>query len=148
MGAPDVEAFIAPVDQDTNGVIVIDASTSVMGLVDEPIRLLVSSGRVVEIAGGAQSKELEQLVDQNGSSARVIAEIGIGLNPMSRVTGAIIEDEAAYGTGHFALGRNTTFGGLNDSPVHIDMVYWRPTIVLDGIIVMNNGQLVMAVPRQ
>jgi leucyl aminopeptidase (aminopeptidase T) len=148
MGVPDVEAFVAPVDGETNGTIVIDASTSVMGLIDQPIRLRVESGRVVDISGGPQAEELRAIVDTAGPSARVIAEIGIGLNPEAKVSGAIIEDECAYGTGHFALGRNTTFGGNNDSPVHIDMVYWKPTIVLDGQFVMKGGELVAGMPRR
>ena len=51
-------------------------------------------------------------------------------------------DEGIYGTGHFALGNNLGFEGKNDAPLHLDMVYWKPTIYLDNQLFMKDGCLV------
>lgn len=72
----------------------------------------------------------------------MIAELGFGLNPCARVVGSIVEDEGTYGTGHVALGNNEFFGGANHAACHIDLVYWRPSVKLDGVPLMEDGQLV------
>ena len=42
---------------------------------------------------------------------------------------------------HFAFGSNTGFGGKNSCPQHLDLVYLRPTIWLDGQLFMKDGAL-------
>jgi leucyl aminopeptidase (aminopeptidase T) len=143
-GWPDIEAFIAPVEGTADGMIIIDASASNIGLVQTPIRMEVRNGRVVSIAGGSQARDVErslQATSHDGSY--VIAELGIGLNPMGLVRGHIIEDEGVYGTAHVALGNNLNFtGGINWAPIHFDYVFLEPTITLDGRTVMRAGRLV------
>jgi leucyl aminopeptidase (aminopeptidase T) len=141
-GIPDIEAYVAPEEGSTEGVVVVDASTSVFGLVDRPIRLIVEGGMVREIEGGEHALRLRALLEEFEQEAVFnLAELGLGLNPMARITGNLIEDEAAYGTGHFALGDNSTFGGVARAPVHVDMVYLHPTVVLDGVELLMNGSL-------
>jgi aminopeptidase len=98
----------------------------------------------VSIAGGSQARDVErslQATSHDGSY--VIAELGIGLNPMGLVRGHIIEDEGVYGTAHVALGNNLNFtGGINWAPIHFDYVFLEPTITLDGRTVMRAGRLV------
>ena len=71
----------------------------------------------------------------------VVAEFAIGLNPCATPTGSIVIDEGIYGTGHFALGSNTGFGGNNVCPQHLDLVYEKPTIYLDESLFMKDGVL-------
>ena len=143
----DLEAFIAPVEGTAEGVVVIDASASNIGLVQTPIRMQIKGGRVVEMSGGAQAREVEMsLAKTNHTDSYAIGELGIGLNPMGLVRGQIVEDEGVYGTAHIALGNNTNFiGGQNWAPIHFDYVFWEPTIELDGKIIMEVGRLVEAV---
>lgn len=142
-GWPDIEAFIAPVEGTAQGVIVIDASGSNIGLVREPIRMEIRDGRVIEISGGSQAREIERsLRATNHEGSFVIAELGIGLNPAGLVRGHIIEDEGVYGTAHVALGNNLNFtGGENWAPIHFDYVFRQPTILLDGQPAMTDGVL-------
>jgi leucyl aminopeptidase (aminopeptidase T) len=143
---PDLEAFIAPVEGTAEGVLVVDGSASNIGLVSEPIRMDIAAGRVTRISGGEKAERLEASLRQaNHEGAYVIAELGIGLNPAGLVRGHIIEDEGAYGTAHVALGNNTNFvGGKNWAPIHFDHVFHKPTITLDGIVVMRDGKLTAA----
>ena len=32
---------------------------------------------------------------------------------------------------------------INDAPIHLDMVYWKPNVELDNRPFMENGKLVM-----
>lgn len=132
---PDVEAFIAPVEEEVEGVLVADASASRLGLLRDPLRLRIERGRVVAIEG-ARAGELEAiLVAADHPGARQVAELGIGLNPAARVGGRIAEDEGAAGTAHVAIGNNVHFGGRNAAPIHLDFVLWGPTLRLDGDVV-------------
>ncbi len=144
-GVPDIEAYVAPVEGTADGVIVVDDSTACFGLVDSPIVIDVGCGRVERIRGGQHAERLAALLERlDDPRAMVLAECAIGLNPKAHVTGTIIEDEGCYGTGHFALGDNSHFGGHTEASLHLDMVYWRPSIWLDGEVLMEEGVLTMA----
>lgn len=142
IGIPDVEVYIAPIEEKTEGEIVIDASCSYLGLVKDPITIKVEKGMSKSIIGGKEAEELRSILAATGDQASyVISEFAVGLNPKGMVRGNIIEDEGVYGTGHFALGNNIAFGGRNKAPIHFDMVYWQPTIELDGKHFIKEGRL-------
>jgi leucyl aminopeptidase (aminopeptidase T) len=137
---PAGEAYIAPLETKAEGTIVFDGSLSAHGLLTEPIRVTVQEGRAVDATGQAGRWLLETL-DAGGDTGRLIAELGIGTNPNARVTGEILEDEKAVGTAHLAFGTSASFGGANVSSVHIDGLLRRPTIELDGRVVLRDGEL-------
>lgn len=132
-GCPDIEAFIAPLETSANGVVVADASASVAGVLSEPIRITVEGGRAVAIEGGDGAAKIRATLEAAGTeSVYQLAEFAFGLNPNAIVRGVIVEDEGVAGTGHIALGSNIHFGGTSDAPLHLDFVYWQPTLWLDG----------------
>lgn len=142
LGIPEVEVFIAPIETYTHGQFVIDATIAGYGLVSSPVTVTVKKGRAVKFEGGNDAEVLERMIkSSNNINSFTIAEIGIGLNDCAKVIGEIIEDEGAYGTGHFAFGNNVYFGGKNEAPIHLDVVYWAPTIEADGEVVMEDGVL-------
>ena len=55
----------------------------------------------------------------------------------------IIQDEGKYGP-HAALGNNEGFGGVSSAPIHIDMVYWKPSIWIDGEQVFKDGEILLS----
>jgi leucyl aminopeptidase (aminopeptidase T) len=141
-GVPDIEAYIAPLENSTNGSLVIDGSTSVTGVVKHPIRIDIKQGMARTITGGSEARRLLRILREARSRAAFrVAEFGIGLNPLARIRGAIIEDEATLGTAHVALGDNHRFGGENRAPIHIDMVMKRAHIEFDGKTVLNGTEL-------
>lgn len=140
-GCPTIEAFIAPVEGSAEGTLIIDGSTP-FGLLQAPMEITVVAGVATIIRGGPDPNPVVAAIDGTGhAGSRVLAEFALGLNPMATVVGNLIEDEGAYGSGHFALGNNTNMGGLNWAPTHIDMVYLRPTVRLDGRLIMRDGEL-------
>jgi len=142
MGFPDVEVFIAPLEAETDGVLVVDASATGIGLMDAPVRIVVEKGAATSIEGGQKAAEIRDILARTGDPrAYTLAELALGLNDCARVIGKIIEDEGTYGTGHFALGSNAFFGGENPAPIHFDMVYWKPTVEIDGVVLMKDGEL-------
>lgn len=141
---PDIEANIAPLEDQTEGVLVVDGSIPLpsIGLVKEPVTVTIRHGRAVAVAGGDEAEELKRIWDAAGNpSVRVAAELGIGLNQSARLCGRMLEDEGAYGTVHIGFGSNVTIGGANPAPLHIDLVCREAGVATDDRILMQNGRL-------
>jgi leucyl aminopeptidase (aminopeptidase T) len=137
---PAGEAFIAPVETSGEGTIVFDGALGGYGLLEEPVPVVLSGGRLVD-ASGAVGEWLAATLDAGGEHGRSLAELGIGTNPAARMTGNILEDEKALGTIHLAFGTSVGIGGVNRSSVHIDGLVLRPTVELDGRVLLEDGNL-------
>jgi len=137
---PAGEAYIAPVEGETSGVAIIDGSIAGFGLVNTPVEMVIQDGYVTEIRGGSESESLSGLLKNKGLATRNIAELGIGTNKKAILSGSIIEDEKVMGTAHIAIGDNHTFGGVVEAPLHIDGVIRKPTLAIDGKIVIKDGE--------
>jgi len=70
-----------------------------------------------------------------------IAELGIGLNPHSRMTGCMLDDEGVLETAHIGIGTNITLGGKIKAACHYDLVIWNPTITIDCEVVVKDGEI-------
>ncbi|MGG0657783.1 aminopeptidase [Rummeliibacillus pycnus] len=123
---PSGEAFIAPLEGEANGEILITGSIAGIGLVNEPVLITIENGRLINATGEQGKHLLEILGEGNG---RMLAELGIGTNYEARIIGRILEDEKAYNTIHVAFGSNHTFGGTIQADVHIDCVTKNPKII-------------------
>ena len=67
----------------------------------------------------------------------------MGLNPLCRLRGVMSEDEGSFGNMHIGIGKNTSFGGHVDSPLHLDMVVKTVTAQIDDTIIMKDGKLLV-----
>lgn len=141
-GPPNIEANISPVEDVGDGVVVVDATNSMVGSVTNPITLRFEKGRIKSIEGHDEARKLREILEKiNDPNIYRIAEFGIGLNPKARMRGRTLEDEAVYGSAHIATGSNLSFGGNINAKGHDDNTFWYPTIKLDGKIVMKDGKL-------
>lgn len=137
---PAGEAFLAPVEGSSEGIIVVDGSVGDSGALSEPITLIVKAGYVTEIRG-SKAEGLERLLEPHGRDAYNIAELGVGTNEKARIVGNILEDEKVLGTVHIAVGNNAFMGGRVNVPSHHDAVLRSPDLFIDGQPVMRAGQL-------
>jgi len=78
-----------------------------------------------------------------GENARNVAELGVGTNDRARLIGHILEDEKVMGTVHIAFGNNMSMGGKVNVPLHVDGILLKPTLEVDGKLVMKNGELLI-----
>ena len=81
------------------------------------------------------------MIDRLGDDARNIAELGIGTNPATRISGNVLECEKVVGTAHVALGNSLHIGGATDVPFHSDGVINRPTILAGDTPLIEEGRL-------
>ena len=133
---------MAPVEGTSNGVFVVDGSMAGLGLIKNAnIKIEVENGYATKITGGKMASKLKQQLDGVGKQARNIAEFGIGTNDSAKLSGILLEDEKVMGTIHIALGNNVSMGGSVNVPIHLDGIIKKPTVYLDGKMIMENGKL-------
>jgi aminopeptidase len=134
---PCGEIYCAPIETEADGVVIFNASVGDLGLLKTPLKVYLENGRITKFESGDKKQEKRitelQSVDED---SMVIGELGIGVNPGAVITGNMLEDEKALGTAHLAFGNNADFpgGGKNNSKIHRDYLFYRPTID----IVYNN----------
>jgi leucyl aminopeptidase (aminopeptidase T) len=141
---PTGEAYLAPVEGQSNGVVVVDGSMASVGMTSTPIRIVVKDGYATEITGGAEADRLRALLEPHGRDACTVAEFGIGTNDKAILTGVILEDEKVMGTIHIAFGDNKSMGGSVRVASHLDGLIKRPTVWLDDTMIMRDGKLLVA----
>ena len=133
---PSGEAYIAPLEDGSDGELIIDGSMVGIGKLDSPLHMVISGGKLRSVAG-EKSENLDILLknETNGT----LCELGIGTNEAAILNGIILEDEKVYGTVHIAFGTNTSFGGVNKAECHMDGIILRPTLYLDDVKVIEDG---------
>ncbi len=143
---PNIEANVSPVETLSEGTVVVDGSIPFpeIGLIREELRLKIKNGRITEFIGGRHAEKFKELLGGKSNPANlVLAEFGIGLNDKAQLKGSMLEDEGAYGTCHFGFGHNADQGGQNVATVHIDAVFRNPNVDVDGMRIMEKGQLLI-----
>jgi leucyl aminopeptidase (aminopeptidase T) len=137
----DGEVSQMPSTGTAEGILVIDGPMAHFGLPVRPMSLRIEGGNVMSVDGDTTQATGLRSVLEKVTDADNLAEFGIGLNPLSRRNGHFQEEKKARGNVHAALGDNLFYGGDIQSSVHIDMVMYRPTVVLDERVIVAGGQL-------
>lgn len=141
-GPPVIEANIAPVSGKAEGVLVVDACHAALGVLNNPIVLKIERGVIEHIEGDNEAFQLREIMGRMDPGIYQVAELGIGLNPIARLRSRFYEDESVYGTAHIGVGNNaSTMGGTQQVNGHLDNIFWKPTILLDGQPLMTEGRL-------
>lgn len=144
---PSGETFCAPVEGTANGKVVVEPGWY-PDLKEEMI-LVFKNGYVVEIIGGGKvGDHFRNLLDFSKNaepyvSRRNLAELGVGTNPNARRPDNVLEAEKIKGTVHIAIGDNSHIGGRVSSDIHQDFIIPRPTLMLDGKVVIQNGEILI-----
>jgi leucyl aminopeptidase (aminopeptidase T) len=140
---PTGESYLAPLEGQSEGVLVVDGSMAGIGLLGRPLRIVVEHGYATEITGGPEADRLSALLEPHGRDARAVAEFGIGTNDKAKLTGVILEDEKVMGTIHVAFGDNASMGGTVRVSSHLDGLVKRPTVWFDDEMVIDDGRLLL-----
>lgn len=143
---PDIECATCAVEGTANGVMYIDASIPhpALGLIKEPVKLTIENGLVTKIEGGQEAETLKKvLAALNDPNAYNVGEVGIGINTSGILNGRMLSDEGCGGTAHLGLGDDRGFGGVVACAMHLDCIFHKPTIWVDGKMVMDHGEIIM-----
>lgn len=136
-----VEANMAPVDETSEGILVIDGSLPPVGVLREKITCEIRRGSIVNITGDRQAEKLAKILRAyHDPQMYMVAEFGIGMNPCAELTGhSYLADESALGTVHFGFGTNLSQGGTRKAAAHFDAIILTPSIEIDGVVIMKKG---------
>lgn len=136
----------SPNFESINGTIVFDGSLvpPIIGILKEPVRLIIEKGEVVKIEGGKEAAEYEKwLKSFNHPQMLKLAHVCYGFNPGARLTGDILEDERVWGGTEWGIGNVGGIlvpGGIS-GPSHSDGICLNSSVWLDGVQIMDKGQV-------
>lgn len=140
MNLPTGESYIAPVEGEVSGSVVINGSgPSCVFHGDDEVILAFEKGRLnwdeCVFSSSPESKHLQEKLSQccaDEPDTYQLGEFGVGLNrSIKTLCGEVILDEKKAGTAHIAMGNNSPFGGRLTSSHHHDLVFVPESIVLD-----------------
>ena len=141
---PDIESNISPLEEYSNGKIIVDGSIPHpnLGLLKEEITLYVENGYITKIEGNKfLTNKVKTLFESvKNKKAKILAECGIGMNPRAYLKGSMLTDEGSMGTLHLGFGSNNTIGGVNEVPFHLDFVIRKPSLQVDDKFIIRNGK--------
>ena len=143
---PDIEVNVVPVTGSAEGRLIADASVPYLGIgvLDEPVVCEIEAGYIREMTGGAQADVLRaDLESHDDPHCFNVAELGVGLNPNARLTGAMLDDEGVLGTIHIGIGTSFTLGGEIVAPTHYDLLMWAPTSEVDGVVIQCDQEILV-----
>lgn len=150
---PPAETFCCPRREHVSGQICINGSIPDIVLGDgEEIILQFNNGRMVDWHAPRQAEPLRAAAffEEERRKAEVtrdlnwnsFCEFGIGLNrAIKHLTGNGLFDEKIARTIHIAIGGNQVFGGPIKSDVHFDLISKAPTVQIDGLTVIQEGEI-------
>lgn len=142
---PWIEANIAPVDGNVEGILVFDGSIPNLrlgGLLRVPVVCTVEAGRIVNVEGGPEAEMIRKVWAQLGDAAVYnIAQLAVGLNPQILTLTGRWTDHGALGTVHIGIGTSANLGGATRAVAHFDAMMFKPTLTLDGTPLLEAGDL-------
>ncbi len=135
-----------PMEETINGTLVFDAALfppAEIGILHENIKLTIKDGSIVNIEGGKQADIfINWLASFNDQNMYRFAHYSMGFNPgVTKATGRIVEDERIFGCIEFGFGSQgaSLMGAFWNAASHTDGVLSKPTIILDGRVIEENG---------
>lgn len=135
-----------PIEETINGTLVFDAAVFPpvqLGLIKEPIYLTFEKGLLVDIKGGKEAQVFSDWLKAfHDPNMYRLAHYSLGFNPgVEKATGRIVEDERIFGCMEFGIGSQgkAIKGAYWTAKSHTDGVVSKPSIILDGNILEQNG---------
>jgi aminopeptidase len=138
---PAGEVCLAPLEDSAQGTVVFD-----IGFWDgqwvEDLVVEFDGGVARGVAARRGLDLFNQTLAANTGAASVIGELGIGINhEVTQACGNMLLDEKILGTIHLAVGENRMMGGVNESSLHWDLLVVGPTVTVDGVTLLADGEL-------
>lgn len=144
-----------PVEETINGTLVFDGALwppAEIGKLNNPIKLTLEAGVVTKIEGGSEADIFAAWLESyNDKNCYRLAHYSQGFNPgVTKVTGRIVEDERVFGCMEFGIGSQgkAIMGACWDAPSHTDGILLKPTIILDDVVIEQDGIYVEPTARE
>ncbi len=122
--------------------------------VQTPVRLTIAKGYVTAIEGEGMDATLMRSYIEGFNDPRgyAVSHIGWGLNERANwhhfastrhlASEHVMNALSFYGNVLFSTGPNTELGGTNDTPCHMDLPMKGCSVTLDGVQILEDGNVV------
>ena len=132
---------VAPKEFTAKGRLFIDGTIIGVGRIQKPILCMIQQGRLTDLADNQAYSLLKHKLSKD-ENANVLSELGIGTNPKAKIVGSV-EDGRVRGTISIGFGDNTLLNGKIRSQSHLDVTLLKGTLILDGELVVEAGQILI-----
>lgn len=143
---PFGEVHVEPQPETTNGVVVWDVTAHhPPGRWENPVALTIKDGRVVDIDGGHEAREVRWYLETYGdeNSWAVGGEMAIGTNRFCQLNTFMMRSEKKrYGQMHFGIGHGSDRGLVN-SVLRMEGIVDSVTVVADDTVICENGEIMV-----
>jgi len=138
----------APIEDSVEGVIVADSfiwPPKELGVLRNPVKLVVKEGRIVKIEGGVEARIFERWLASIGDEKMYyVAHASWGFHPKAKLRGIPLEDERLYATIEFGFGSQSLKfkGKIGLAKSHTDIGIFNPDVYFDNELVASDGRFV------
>ncbi len=139
---PAGEACVS-LNNNVDGEIVLDRIAGQSKALSKPIILKVKKGVITQVKGTHDAELLRKALRKYGDAGRRINELGIGTNDQVGFGRSQPEDEKVYGSAHIAIGEYQITKVHGKIIQAIKGVMLKPTITIDGRMIMENGNVLV-----
>jgi leucyl aminopeptidase (aminopeptidase T) len=141
------QTSFCPIEETIEGTLVFDGGIfppEEIGMLSKPVFLELKKGTIIDIHGESEEAKMfkDWLDSFNDPNMYRLAHYSQGFNPgVTKMTGRIVEDERVFGCMEFGIGsKGSKIGGPSwDAASHTDGITLKPTIILDGITLEEDG---------
>ncbi|GEM_PF-2029057 len=143
---PAGEAYCHPIGEHCEGTLIVDGAIDIIEKLSAPVELKISKGLIKRILGNGDADILRKQFKARGVNARQIIRFGIGTNDMARFGVSIDESKKVLGVVYFTFGAENSTHHQGNGNTPIEMVITKPTVVIDGKEIIQNGVIMIDTP--
>lgn len=139
---PAGDVSIGAVHGSTNGIIVFDFFQT-MGRLKEKIRITVENSWIVKVEGGEEGEKFKEIISSDPNGHYLAEALGFGLNDKSVLRGLpdLLNEKTMLGVLHVGVGDAADYCLPIHARFHLDGAIVKPTLKLDGRVIMEKGRL-------
>lgn len=129
----------APLETSAEGKVLFDVPQAALGRMIKDLEWTFAGGRLQSFGAKENLEAFRSLLRPGKGEKDRIARITIGINPKAQVIG-YFDDQSVLGSASIGIGDNLSLGGENDSTFDFAGTILRPTIEVDGRIILDAGK--------
>lgn len=131
---------VAPQEDSAEGRVLFDCPQASLGKMIEDLEWTFAEGKLKSYGAKQNVDAFRNLLEPGKGEKDRIARFSIGINPKAQVIG-YFDDQTVLGAASIGIGDNLSLGGDNDSTFDFAGTVLRPTVEVDGRIILDKGRL-------
>ena len=135
---PSGDVTVAPLEKSGKGKVFFDVPVPIVGKLVRDLRWTFEKGKVKEFKARTNLKVIKSFFDKGHGAKDMLGSFTLGINPNAK-TGYLMSS-MAMGAVTIAIGENREIGGKNESDYSASGTISRPTVTVDGKLLIKNGK--------